>query len=358
MGLVAAKNSASDTEAIPLLGVVDDPVFDEHKSPGFHPERPERLLAARAALSHAAGPTRPVATRPATSNELERVHDAEYIDSLRSLSGQEGLLDADTYLAPGSVTAAERAAGGGVALVDAMLDGIVTQGVALLRPPGHHARPAGAMGFCLINNIAVAAAHALARGVQRLTVVDWDVHHGNGTQEMFWSDPRVLYVSLHQSPFYPGSGSADEIGEDDGRGFNVNVPLSAGADGGVYAMAFDRVILPIVDAYRPELVLVSAGYDAHRHDPLASMTLDAPAYARMTAALRNVAERYAGGKIALFLEGGYNLSALETSLGASFEALTRPSRELLPSSSSVSAHHEAEIERARRALAGSWSGVL
>ena len=298
--------------------------------------------------------TLPIAARRATPDELERVHDGAYLEDLGRLSGQDGQLDADTYLSPGSVPAAERAAGGGVNLVDALLDGSVTRGVALLRPPGHHARPSGAMGFCLINNVAVAAAHALHRGLRRVTVIDWDVHHGNGTQEMFWRDPRVLYVSLHQWPFYPGTGSADEIGEGDGRGFTVNVPLSAGADGGDYAAAFDRLILPVVDAYQPELVLVSAGYDAHRDDPLASMTLDAAAYAWMTARLRAIADLHASGRIALFLEGGYNLSALETSFAASLQALTDTPLEV-PSPKPASPRHEAEIDRARRALAGSWS---
>jgi acetoin utilization deacetylase AcuC-like enzyme len=210
------------------------------------------------------------------------------------------------------------------------------------------------MGFCLINNVAVAAAHALHRGLRRVAIVDWDVHHGNGTQEMFWRDPRVLYVSLHQWPFYPGTGGADEIGEGEGRGFTVNVPFSAGAAQGDYAAAFDRLILPVVDEYQPELVLVSAGYDAHRDDPLASMTLDDQAYGWMTARLRATAERHASGRIALFLEGGYNLSALETSFAASLGALAGTPSEL-PSSPPASSRHEAEIERARRALSGSWA---
>jgi acetoin utilization deacetylase AcuC-like enzyme len=335
------------------LGVVDDPVFDAHRSPGFHPERPERLLAARAALRRTVTEIRPIAARRATSDELERVHDAAYVEDLERLSGEEGQLDADTYLSPGSVPAAQRAAGGGVNLVDALLDGDVTRGVALLRPPGHHARPGGAMGFCLINNVAVAAAHALHRGLRRVTIIDWDVHHGNGTQEMFWRDPRVLYVSLHQWPFYPGTGNADEIGEGDGRGFTVNVPLSAGAAAGDYAAAFDRLILPVVDEYRPELVLVSAGYDAHRDDPLASMSLDDVAYAWMTARLRAVADLHASGRIALFLEGGYNLSALEASFGASLMALAHGPTEL-PSLPPANPRHEGEIARARRSLEGSW----
>jgi acetoin utilization deacetylase AcuC-like enzyme len=343
------KNTGAETKW--PLGVVDDPVFDSHRSSGFHPERPERLLAARAGLKQASE-TRRIEVRRATPDELGRVHDARYLDDLGRLSGREGQLDADTYLSPGSIPAAELAAGGGVCLVDALLGGDVTRGVALLRPPGHHARPSGAMGFCLINNVAVAAAHALERGLRRVAVVDWDVHHGNGTQEMFWRDPRVLYVSLHQWPFYPGTGSADEIGEGDGRGYNVNVPLSAGAGGGDYAAAFDRLILPILDEYEPELVLVSAGYDAHRDDPLASMSLDAAAYGSMTARLRTIADRHAGGKIALFLEGGYNLSALEESFGASLRALSSKHDE--SEAPAAPPKQEAELDRARRELGKFW----
>jgi acetoin utilization deacetylase AcuC-like enzyme len=280
-----------------------------------------------------------------------------YVEDLERLAGREGQLDADTYLSAGSVPAAERAAGGGVCLVDELLDGNVTRGVALLRPPGHHARPGSAMGFCLINNVAVAAAHALHRGARRVTIVDWDVHHGNGTQEMFWRDPRVLYVSLHQWPFYPGTGSVDEVGQGEGRGFNVNVPLSAGAEPGDYGAAFDRLILPILDEYKPELVLVSAGYDAHRDDPLASMQLDADAYASMTASLRAVADRHAAGKIALFLEGGYNLSALETSFAASLRTLSsEPSQSA--ARTATEPKQEAELDRARRALRDFWPSSL
>ena len=157
--------------------------------------------------------------------------------------------------------------------------------MALVRPPGHHARPDRAMGFCLLNNVAVAAAHARAQGVDKIAIVDWDVHHGNGTEEMFFASPEVLYVSLHQWPLYPGTGAADQIGKGEGRGYNLNVPLSPGARIGDYAAAFDRVISPVLEAYAPQLILVSAGFDAHRDDPLASMQLDAVAYGWMTAQL-------------------------------------------------------------------------
>jgi len=335
------------------LGVVDDPSFDRHRSPGYHPERPERLVAARSALQSCSIEVRAVEVQPATQDELGRVHDARYLERLNLLAGEEGQLDADTYLAPESVNAAQRAAGGGVSLVNALLDGEVSRGVALLRPPGHHARPSGAMGFCLLNNVAVAAAQARARGLSRVAIIDWDVHHGNGTQEMFWRDPSVLYVSLHQWPFYPGTGSATEIGEGEGRGFTVNVPLSAGARAGDYGAAFDRVVLPIVESYAPELILVSAGFDAHRDDPLANMQLDASTYAWMTARLLDVAERKAAGKMALFLEGGYHLAALETSLASCVEIMSRGSLGIAHPAAPQTVH-EMEIERVRKALEPYW----
>jgi acetoin utilization deacetylase AcuC-like enzyme len=281
------------------------------------------------------------------------VHGGGYLDQLSALVGRRAQLDADTYLAPDSVVAVRRAAGGSVDLVKAMLAGELQRGVALLRPPGHHARPNQAMGFCLINNVAVAAAQALAQGLSRVAIIDWDVHHGNGTQEMFFSDPRVLYASLHQWPFYPGTGNAPEIGEGEGRGYTLNIPLSQGAHSGDYAAAFDRVLLPVLEAYRPELVLVSAGFDAHRNDPLAAMHLDAAAYGWMTSKLLRVAEQTAGGRMALFLEGGYDLGALEESLAASLRVLGQVAPEPIepPSPQPI---HEAEIKRTKKALEGKW----
>jgi acetoin utilization deacetylase AcuC-like enzyme len=199
-------------------------------------------------------------------------------------------------------------------MVDALLDGPSKRGVALVRPPGHHARPDHAMGFCLLNNIAIAAAHARARGLERVAIIDWDVHHGNGTQDAFFDDPHVLYMSTHQFPFYPGTGAVLETGEGDGKGFTVNVPLTAGGGDAVYRAAFERVILPVLDEYRPQLVLVSAGFDASARDPLAEMTLSADAFGWMARALRRVADKSAEGRIALVLEGGYDLVALESGL--------------------------------------------
>ncbi len=341
--------------------VVDDALFDEHRARGYHPERPERLLAARHALSALGGAgaeLQTLAPRDATEDEIAKVHDARYVDLLEQSEGLFSALDDDTYLGPRSVAAARRAAGGCLAMVDALVDapGGGT-GVALVRPPGHHARPDRGMGFCLLNNVAVAAAHALERGLSRVAVVDWDVHHGNGTQDAFYRDPRVLFVSLHQAPFYPGSGTTAEVGDGEGKGFTLNIPLSAGAGDAVYAAAFDRVVLPVLDQFAPELVLVSAGFDAHARDPLAGMMLSADGFASMARGLGRVAERHAGARIGLVLEGGYDLEGLETSLSAALEAASgRSGRADAPAASvsPLSTRQSLEVERARDAARAYW----
>lgn len=301
--------------------LVDDVRFDAHSPLAYHPERPERLGAARQAVRAAQVTWTNVAARPATDAELARVHAPEFIERLEQLRGQAGHLDPDTYVSTRSIEAARLAAGGVVELVDRLIDGPVPRGVALVRPPGHHALPSRAMGFCLLNNVAVAAAHARARGLDRVLVVDWDVHHGNGTQDIFWNDPHVLYVSTHQFPFYPGTGALKERGAGDGAGYTVNVPLTAGGGDAEYRAAFERVILPIADSYRPELVLISAGFDAAARDPLAQMELSETAYGWMAGALAGIARQHAEGRIALVLEGGYDLVALERGLVRAIDGL-------------------------------------
>jgi acetoin utilization deacetylase AcuC-like enzyme len=304
--------------------VVDDRRFDRHAPLGHHPERPERLVAAREAMEKAAAAGLQldrVEPRGATDEELTRAHDRRFIEALGRLRGERGYLDPDTYVSAESVEMARLAAGSLVAMVDAMLDGPVRKGTALLRPPGHHARPAKAMGFCLLNNVAVAAAHARARGLERVAIVDWDVHHGNGTQEIFWSDPRVLYVSTHQAPFFPGTGAADETGQGEGEGYTVNVPLAAGGGDDVYARAFQQVVLPVLEEYAPELLLVNAGFDASARDPLAQMELSAGAFGWMARELARVAEKSANGRMALVLEGGYDLVALESGLRSAVDGM-------------------------------------
>ncbi len=333
--------------------VVDDPRFDRHAPIGHHPERPERLTAVREAIVHAAAHFERVTPRAATDAELARVHDPRFIEQLSKLGGQEGYLDPDTYVSPESVDVARLAAGSLVAMVDAMIDGPLGKGVALLRPPGHHARPGRAMGFCLLNNVAVAAAHARSRGLERIAIVDWDVHHGNGTQEMFWRDPHVLYVSMHQSPFYPGTGEVDEVGEGDGRGYTVNVPLAAGGGDAVYASAFERVVLPVVEAYSPDLVLVSAGFDASARDPLAQMDLSPAAFGWMARKLGRLADMSAKGRMALVLEGGYDLVALEAGMRSAIDGMMSGKSEDL-----ARGQDDPGVARATQWAKKAWAAVL
>jgi acetoin utilization deacetylase AcuC-like enzyme len=358
----------------PRILLVDDTRFDAHAAGAYHPERPERLLAARSALTRVPAHWDRVVAREATDDELARVHTPAFVAQLEKLRGTRGYLDPDTYVAPASVEVARLAAGGLVTLVDRLLDagesvtaadetatragptGPTQLGVALLRPPGHHARPGQAMGFCLVNNIAVAAAHAVSRGLKRVLVVDWDVHHGNGTQEMFWRDPSVLYMSLHQYPFYPGTGSATEVGEGAGEGFTVNVPLTAHGGDGVYRAAFEQVLLPIAEAYAPELILVSAGFDAAVRDPLAQMEVTPEAFGWMARGLSAVAATSAKGRIALVLEGGYDLVSLESGLGHAIQGMTTPGVDW----DDVVAREpdNEDVDRARREAARVWGKAL
>ncbi|WP_394831873.1 histone deacetylase [Pendulispora rubella] len=332
--------------------LLDDPVYEEHVPLAYHPERPERLRAARAALERPGVRWTHVQPRDATDEELLRVHEPEYLKSLTELRGQRAYLDPDTYVSERSVGAARKAAGGLVSMVDALIDGDCPRGVALLRPPGHHARASQAMGFCLLNNVAVAAAHARARGLSRVAIVDWDVHHGNGTQEIFYRDPSVLYLSTHQYPFYPGTGAADERGEGEGQGYTVNVPLLAGGGDGVYRAAFERVILPVLESFKPELVLVSAGFDAAKRDPLAEMELTSRAFGWMAHALAAQANASAKGRIALVLEGGYDLVAVEAGLAAAIDGVVRGDKVDIPR-----APDAIDIARAAETLREDWPTV-
>lgn len=336
------------------LAVVDDPAFDEHRAPFEHPERPERLLAARRAVELVAkrATVIGVPARLASEDELARIHTPAYIEALGRSAGKAGFLDEDTYIAPASVSASRRAAGGAVELVDALLDGKASRGVALLRPPGHHARPGGAMGFCLLNNVAIAAAHARARGAERVLIVDFDVHHGNGTQESFYADPSVAFISLHQFPFYPGTGDVGEVGSGDGRGLTVNVPLSAGADDSVYLAAFSRIVAPLASEFAPSLVLLSAGFDAHERDPLAEMKLSDDAYGGMLRTLG--AALPAHTPVGMLLEGGYDLAALEASLAAALGAWLDPPQADPSPTLDPGPRHAAELDRALVAASAHW----
>jgi acetoin utilization deacetylase AcuC-like enzyme len=261
-----------------------------------------------------------VAPRAATTEQLARVHDAEYLRTIAATAGRAVALDPDTFTSPDSTEVAFLAAGAAIDAVERVMGGEGTA-FALVRPPGHHAERARAMGFCLYNNIAVAAAHARTLGASRVAIVDYDVHHGNGTQHMFEDDPSVLYISTHEYPQYPGTGAADDVGRRRGLGFTVNLPLEAGAVDEDYRVVFAEVVLPVLRQFRPDVVLVSAGFDAHERDPLAGMRLTTEAFKAMTAELRNVAIECCAGRIALIAEGGYDLQALQECLTASIDAL-------------------------------------
>jgi len=340
------------------IAVVDDARFDAHTARGAHPERPERLDAARAGLRSAvdAGSIRPIEAIEIDAAPLRAVHEAGYLERLeRTLSEGWGHLDADTFCSPGSREAAHRAAGGAAELARALL-GDVRRGVALLRPPGHHAEADRAMGFCMINNVAVAAEAARAAGAARVAIVDWDVHHGNGTQHIFEARDDVLFVSLHQFPHYPGTGAPREIGRGAGLGRTINLAMPAGCGDEDYGAAFREVVLPALRAHAPDLILVSAGYDAHARDPLASMELSTDVYGAMASAIVEVAEGLGHGRVGLLLEGGYDLAALEGSVAASARAALGQ-RVALPESAPSAAGANA-IAQTRAALEPVWPEVF
>jgi acetoin utilization deacetylase AcuC-like enzyme len=251
-----------------------------------------------------------MACRDATREELLRVHTAAHIDAVAATAGQRVRFDADTQAGPESWAAALRAAGAVTDAVERVLDGELDRALCLVRPPGHHAEADRAMGFCLFNNVAVAATAALARGLERVAIVDIDVHHGNGTQHSFEREPRVLYVSSHAWPFYPGTGAAGEVGEGPGEGFTVNLPLPSGTGDTGYARVYREIVEPIGRAFAPELVIVSAGFDAWDGDPLAGMRLSAQGYAELAAVCLGIAEEAAQGRVVFALEGGYSLEGL------------------------------------------------
>jgi len=277
-----------------------------------YPEIPERLTCVLDLLAQE--PIEGVRLRPgdqATREQLARVHTTTYLDHISELAGKNAWLDADTTaVSPGSVEAAEVAAGTAIAAVESVVRGECSSAFALVRPPGHHAEPVRARGFCLFNNVAVAAAHAQAvLGLKRILIIDWDAHHGNGTQDIFWADPDVMFFDSHRAaPFYPGSGQLEEVGAGLGEGTTVNVPLAAGTGDVAMATAFRDILVPAADAFQPELVLVSAGFDAHRLDLALNMTDSG--FSTLTGIVQDIARRHCGGRLAMVLEGGYNLESL------------------------------------------------
>ena len=296
--------------------------FGEHQPPPGHPERVERAQVMRGVASAWQQRGRIVqAPRPATAEELRRVHSDSHLAAIDRTAGRAVSLDPDTFTSTHSRDVALLAAGAAVGAVDAIVQSRASRVLALVRPPGHHAERDKAMGFCFYNNVAAAAAHALTLGMERVVVMDYDVHHGNGTQAMFYEDPRVLYISTHQYPFYPGTGAAVEVGRGKGTGFTVNVPLEAGATDGDYSAVFKALVIPVIDQFRPELMLISAGYDAHERDPLARMRLSTLGYAALTKMLCEAADRHCHGRIVAVTEGGYDLGALKECLESTISVL-------------------------------------
>ena len=331
--------------------------FAEHQTPPGHPERSERAEVFDAiATRWARKGAEVVAPRSATREQLARVHDEEHIRRMAETTGRAMSLDPDTYTSPESYDIALAAAGAAIEGVERVLSGSHRAAVAMVRPPGHHAERDRPMGFCLFNNAAVAAAHARALGAAKVAIVDYDVHHGNGTQHIFESDRHVLYISTHQYPYYPGTGAADEAGRETGQGYTVNIPLEAGSVSEDYELAFSRVIVPVLQQFEPDLVIVSAGFDAHEHDPLGEMRLTSDVFGAMTAELRAVADECCRGRLVAVTEGGYDLEALGTSLDASIAALDSPApSSRWPSSGIASDRGRLAVDAVRRAHTAFWT---
>jgi|WetSurMetagenome_2_1015567.scaffolds.fasta_scaffold96242_1 acetoin utilization deacetylase AcuC-like enzyme len=329
-GLLAAlvfglSSAATDGKGPPMnVGLVYDDAYLRHASPG-HPERPERLSAIRDALTKAGLWDRLVriSARPATDEVLGLVHTPAYIKMIRDTAGTEKeiRLDGDTYAVAGSWEAARLAAGGVCAAVDAVVKGEVRTAFCAVRPPGHHASREKATGFCLFNNVAIAARYAQAtHKLARVLIVDWDVHHGNGTQDTFYRAADVMYVSIHQSPLYPGTGAADETGEGPAAGHILNFPLAPGAGDEEFLKAL-KDGLAAAEKFKPDLVLISAGFDAHTDDPIGGLKRTEKGFAEGTRLVKALAAKTARGRIVSILEGGYNLDALGASVVAHIQAL-------------------------------------
>jgi acetoin utilization deacetylase AcuC-like enzyme len=309
-----------------MTGLVYHPAYLEHDMGAGHPESPNRLRTIMDQLerSGTAARVKRIEARRAEDEWILQVHSPSYVAALNAHTPASGrvALDPDTSLSPGSLSAAYFAAGGALAAVDAIMNGEVVHAFCAVRPPGHHAEVDRAMGFCLFNNVAIAARYVQKQyGLTRVLIVDWDVHHGNGTQHTFEQDPSVLFFSTHQYPHYPGTGRATERGTGPGEGFTINVPMKPGDGDDEYHAIFMNVLQPAADAFKPEFVIISSGFDAHRDDPLANMGLTEAGYASLTGLVVDIAKRHAQGRLLSALEGGYHLTALAGSVDAHLKAL-------------------------------------
>jgi acetoin utilization deacetylase AcuC-like enzyme len=310
-----------------MLTIFTSDRFADHLTPPGHPERVERAEVMQVVASEFRKRGGALAEpRLATDDELARVHDREYVGLIRESAGRATALDPDTFTSPETYDVARLAAGAVLAGVDHVLSAKPgARALAMVRPPGHHAEHNRAMGFCLFNNIAVAAAHARAKGLSKVAIVDYDVHHGNGTQWTFYDDPSVLFISSHQYPFYPGTGAAGDIGRGKGLGFTANFPMEAGATDADFERVYG-VAAGLLREFRPELILVSAGFDAHEDDPLGGMRVTTPQFGRLTALLAAVADECCEGRLVAVSEGGYDLAALALSLRVAIDVLDGSTR--------------------------------
>lgn len=339
--------------------------FADHLTPPGHPERVERFEVMQAVASEFRANGGVVhEPRAATRQELVRVHGTDYIGLIAETAGRATALDADTFTSPETYDIACLAAGAVISAVEHVLrppegghyDG-PPRAMALVRPPGHHAEADRAMGFCFFNNVAVAAAHARASGLARVAIVDYDVHHGNGTQWSFYTDPTVLFVSSHQFPYYPGTGAATEIGTGPGTGFTINLPLAAGATDADYDLVYSRVAIPVLKAFNPELILISAGYDAYMDDPLGGMRLTSSSFGRLTAMIVAAADECCHGRVVAVTEGGYDLQGLAEGLRETIGALdaaTGPKARLADDVSHDTTRGEATLRAVRPVLSPYW----
>jgi acetoin utilization deacetylase AcuC-like enzyme len=306
------------------VGYVYDPIYLKHDT-GEHVENAERLEVVISHLEETGLKKQltPLKPRVASVEELALVHTKQHISHIQGIAKKGGgWLDADTVMSPDSYQVALYAAGGTIVATEAVMEGEVNSAFALVRPPGHHATPSRAMGFCLFNNIAVAAAHALDKyKLERVLIIDFDVHHGNGTQEIFYDRPEVMYISTHEYPFYPGTGRVEETGRGLAKGTKVNIPLPAGCGDNEYRQAFEQIIRPIAGRFKPQLILVSAGYDAHWADGIALMQLSVSGFAQMVRIIKGLADELCEGRLVFALEGGYHLGALAASVKATLDIL-------------------------------------
>ncbi|MFB3904657.1 MAG: histone deacetylase [Acidobacteriota bacterium] len=337
------------------FGVVLDEVFVEHRNPAGHPERPERIRALIEALAEYPGPVSRFEPRPIDERHLLAVHAPEYVNRIRATQGlRERDLDPDTHTSPRSYEVACLAAGSAIRLLELIREGRIQAGFSLARPPGHHATRNRAMGFCLFNNAAVAAEWAIHEQLaRRVAIFDFDVHHGNGTQEIFWTRSDVLYISSHQFPHYPGTGAFSEVGAGPGRGFTVNFPVPAGRDDAFFVRLYNDLAKPVVREFKPDLIIVSAGYDAHTNDPLAGMRMTREGFGAITSSITGVAREQCQGRVLFVLEGGYHLKGLTDGVLTTIDAVLGR-RDFTPLYSRQSREFEAYREIALPHLRAHW----